>query len=78
MHLPRRTCSQLAIAALLATGTLLSAPAASAQAASTVTNGGFEADGTGTATPSGWSTQQTSGTGNASYTEAGGHPAATG
>ncbi|MER6732048.1 glycosyl hydrolase 53 family protein [Streptomyces puniciscabiei] len=45
-------------------------PAQTAQAASTLTNGGFEADGTGVATPTGWSEYGDTG---ASYTEAGGH-----
>ncbi len=41
-----------------------------AQAASTLTNGGFESGGTGTATPAGWSEYGDTG---ASYTEPGGH-----
>ncbi|MFJ5034294.1 glycosyl hydrolase 53 family protein [Streptomyces sp. NPDC088560] len=45
-------------------------PAQAAHAASTLTNGGFEADGTGTATPTGWSEYGDTG---ASYTESGGH-----
>ncbi|WP_437089580.1 glycosyl hydrolase 53 family protein [Streptomyces sp. enrichment culture] len=45
-------------------------PAPAAQAASTLTNGGFEADGTGAATPAGWSEHGSAG---ASYVEAGGH-----
>ncbi|WP_037607612.1 glycosyl hydrolase 53 family protein [Streptacidiphilus rugosus] len=65
-HLTART----ACVSLLAATALLGGPALTAHAATTVANGGFEADGTGTATPTGWSA---SGSTAASYTEAGGH-----
>jgi arabinogalactan endo-1,4-beta-galactosidase len=69
MFHPRRTLRALLLP--LAAGLALTAlPAQTAQAASTLTNAGFEADGTGTAVPSGWSE---SGTTAASYVEAGGH-----
>ncbi|MFD0313203.1 glycoside hydrolase family 53 protein [Streptomyces flavalbus] len=69
MFHPRRTLK--ALLPPLAAGLALTAlPAQSAQAASTLTNGGFEADGTGAAVPSGWSEY---GSTAASYTEAGGH-----
>ncbi|WP_033213496.1 glycoside hydrolase family 53 protein [Kitasatospora phosalacinea] len=44
-----------------------------AGAAGTLTNTGFEADGTGTAAPTGWSVYSAAGQNGASYTEAGGH-----
>jgi arabinogalactan endo-1,4-beta-galactosidase len=69
MFHPRRTLKAL-LAPLVAGLALTALPAQSAHAASTLTNGGFEADGTGTVTPSGWSEYGTTG---ASYTEAGGH-----
>jgi hypothetical protein len=49
-----------------------SPPTQSAQAAdtSTLINGDFEADGTGTATPAGWSTNNAAGQSDASYTDA--------
>ncbi|MFE9169650.1 glycosyl hydrolase 53 family protein [Streptomyces kebangsaanensis] len=56
----------LPLAAGLALTTL---PAQTARAASTLTNPGFEADGTGAATPSGWSEYGDTG---ASYVESGG------
>ncbi|MER5202033.1 arabinogalactan endo-1,4-beta-galactosidase [Streptomyces sp. NPDC002825] len=65
-----------ATALAAALGALLLAPlpaAHRAEAASTLTNAGFEADGTGTATPSGWSTYSATGQNSASFTEAGGH-----
>ncbi|MFD5518763.1 arabinogalactan endo-beta-1,4-galactanase [Streptomyces sp. NPDC127066] len=69
MFHPRRTLRALLLP--LAAGLALAAlPAQTAQAASTLTNAGFEADGTGAAVPSGWSE---SGTTAASYVEAGGH-----
>jgi arabinogalactan endo-1,4-beta-galactosidase len=69
MFHPRRTLRALLLP--LAAGLALTAlPAQTAQAASTLTNAGFEADGTGTALPGGWSE---SGTTAASYVEAGGH-----
>ncbi|WP_435213641.1 glycoside hydrolase family 53 protein [Streptomyces sp. bgisy034] len=72
MFHPRRTLRALLIplAAGLALTTL---PAQTASAASTLTNGGFESDGTGTATPAGWSTYSAAGQNSASFTEAGGH-----
>jgi arabinogalactan endo-1,4-beta-galactosidase len=65
---PRRTLMALLppLAAGLALATL---PAQSAQAASTLTNGGFEADGAGAAAPSGWSEY---GSTAASFAESGG------
>ncbi|MFD7302649.1 glycosyl hydrolase 53 family protein [Streptomyces pharetrae] len=66
---PRRTLRALLLplAAGLALTTL---PAQTAEAASTLTNGGFESDGAGTGTPAGWSEYGSAG---ASFTEAGGH-----
>ncbi|MGW3731431.1 glycosyl hydrolase 53 family protein, partial [Streptomyces sp. NPDC000851] len=65
---PRGTLRALLLP--LAAGLALTAlPAPTAAAASTLTNGGFEADGTGAATPSGWSEYGSTG---ASYVEAGG------
>ncbi|MEU3527707.1 arabinogalactan endo-1,4-beta-galactosidase [Streptomyces sp. NPDC038707] len=65
---PRRTIT--ALLPPLAAGLALTAlPAQTAQAASTLTNGGFESDGTGAAVPAGWSEYGDTG---ASYTEAGG------
>ncbi|MEV6200097.1 arabinogalactan endo-1,4-beta-galactosidase [Streptomyces sp. NPDC051771] len=62
-----------ALATALGAGLLLAPlPAQQAVAASTLTNTGFEADGTGTATPSGWSTYSAAGQNAASFTEAGG------
>jgi arabinogalactan endo-1,4-beta-galactosidase len=63
---PRRTFRALLLP--LAAGLALTAP--SAHAASTLTNGGFEADGAGAATPGGWSEYGDTG---ASFTEPGGH-----
>ncbi|MFD8222183.1 glycosyl hydrolase 53 family protein [Streptomyces sp. NPDC059697] len=69
MFHPRRTLRTLLLP--LAAGLALTAlPAQTAQAASTLTNAGFEADGAGTATPGGWSEYGDTG---ASYVEAGGH-----
>jgi arabinogalactan endo-1,4-beta-galactosidase len=69
MFHPRRTLRALLLP--LAAGLALTAlPAQTAQAASTLTNGGFETDGTGTGTPGGWSEY---GSTAASFTEAGGH-----
>jgi arabinogalactan endo-1,4-beta-galactosidase len=66
---PRRTIRVLLLP--LAAGLALTfLPAQTASAASTLTNGGFEADGTGAATPAGWSEYGDTG---ASYTESGGH-----
>ncbi|MGW3649594.1 glycoside hydrolase family 53 protein [Streptomyces sp. NPDC000878] len=77
MFHPRRTpgrTTRRALKALLlplAAGLALTAlPATSAQAASTLTNGGFEADGSGAAVPNGWSEY---GSTAASYVESGGH-----
>jgi arabinogalactan endo-1,4-beta-galactosidase len=68
MFHPRRTLR--ALLPPLAAGLALTAlPAQSAQAASTLTNTGFEADGSGAATPSGWSEY---GSTAASFTESGG------
>jgi arabinogalactan endo-1,4-beta-galactosidase len=72
MFHPRRTLRALLLP--LTAGLALTAlPATTAQAASTLTNGGFESDGTGTATPAGWSTYSAAGQNSASFTEAGGH-----
>jgi arabinogalactan endo-1,4-beta-galactosidase len=69
MFHPRRTLRALLLP--LAAGLALTAlPAPSAQAASTLTNGGFESDGAGAATPSGWSEY---GSTAASFVESGGH-----
>ena len=72
MFHPRRTLRALLLP-LVAGLALVALPAPSAQAASTLTNGGFESDGTGTATPAGWSTYSAAGQNSASYTESGGH-----
>ncbi|MGW1724228.1 glycoside hydrolase family 53 protein [Streptomyces sp. NPDC002306] len=69
MFHPRRTIRALLLP-LLAGLALVTPPAQSAQAAGTLTNGGFETDGTGTATPGGWSEYGDTG---ASYVESGGH-----
>ena len=72
MFHPRRTLRALLLP--LAAGLALTAlPAQSAQAAAALTNGGFEADGTGTAKPAGWSTYSAAGQNSASFTESGGH-----
>ncbi|MEV6166949.1 arabinogalactan endo-1,4-beta-galactosidase [Streptomyces sp. NPDC051954] len=69
MFHPRRTLRALLLP--LAAGLALTAlPAQTAQAASTLTNTGFESDGAGAATPAGWSEYGSTG---ASYVEAGGH-----
>ncbi|MFJ8082334.1 arabinogalactan endo-beta-1,4-galactanase [Streptomyces sp. NPDC096205] len=69
MFHPRRTIKALLLP--LAAGlALTSLPAQTAQAASTLTNGGFETDGAGTGTPSGWSEYGDTG---ASFSESGGH-----
>ncbi|MEU3936734.1 arabinogalactan endo-1,4-beta-galactosidase [Streptomyces sp. NPDC029044] len=69
MFHPRRTLRALLLP--LAAGLALTAlPATSARAASTLTNGGFETDAAGAATPSGWSEYGDTG---ASFTESGGH-----
>ncbi|GAA2429390.1 arabinogalactan endo-1,4-beta-galactosidase [Streptomyces glaucus] len=68
MFHPRRTLRALLLP--LAAGLALTAlPAQAAHAASTLVNGGFEADGAGAATPAGWSESGATG---ASYVEAGG------
>ncbi|MFF9283363.1 glycosyl hydrolase 53 family protein [Streptomyces griseosporeus] len=69
MFHPRRTIRALLLP-LLAGLALTALPAPSAQAASTLTNGGFESDGAGAAVPAGWSEY---GTAAASFSEAGGH-----
>ena len=72
MFHPRRTLKALLLP--LAAGLALTAlPAQSAHAASTLTNPGFESNGTGTTTPTGWSTYSAGGQTAASFTEAGGH-----
>ncbi|MFE1927207.1 arabinogalactan endo-beta-1,4-galactanase [Streptomyces asoensis] len=72
MFHPRRTLRALLLP--LAAGLALTALSAqTAQAATTLTNGGFETDGAGTATPAGWSTYSATGQNSASFTESGGH-----
>ncbi|WP_432133410.1 MULTISPECIES: glycoside hydrolase family 53 protein [unclassified Streptomyces] len=72
MFHPRRTLKALLVP--LTAGLALTAlPAQTARAATTLTNGGFESDGTGTAAPAGWSTYSAAGQNSASFTEAGGH-----
>ncbi|MBS2965308.1 glycosyl hydrolase 53 family protein [Actinocrinis puniceicyclus] len=68
----RRGSSTLAIplAAALAATALTAVPAAATTSTPAVANPGFEANGTGVASPSGWSS---SGTTTADYTESGGH-----
>ncbi|MEU0112507.1 arabinogalactan endo-1,4-beta-galactosidase [Streptomyces bobili] len=69
MFHPRRTLRALLLP--LTAGLALTAlPAQTAQAASTLTNAGFEADGAGSAAPSGWSEYGDTG---ASFAESGGH-----
>ncbi|MFV0137577.1 arabinogalactan endo-beta-1,4-galactanase [Streptomyces sp. HMX87] len=70
MFHPGRTLIRALLLPLAAGLCLTALPAPSAHAASTLTNGGFEADGGGAATPAGWSEYGSTG---ASYTEAGGH-----
>jgi arabinogalactan endo-1,4-beta-galactosidase len=53
--------------------TFATATAYAATGTATLVNGDFEADGTGTATPAGWTTRNAPGQDNASYTETGGH-----
>ncbi|HEU5356576.1 MAG TPA: glycosyl hydrolase 53 family protein [Actinocrinis sp.] len=60
----------LPLAAALAATPLVAVPASATTSTPTVANPGFEADGSGVASPSGWSS---SGTTSADYTEAGGH-----
>lgn len=78
MHLAQRAHrpwhTRLGATAATALGALLLAalPAPQAHAAATLTNPGFEADATGTATPAGWSTSSATGQNSASYTESGG------
>ncbi|MER7623167.1 arabinogalactan endo-1,4-beta-galactosidase [Streptomyces sp. NPDC126503] len=75
MHCVRRRLRLRAAALTAALSALLLAPlpaAPRAQAASTLVNAGFESDGTGTATPAGWSTYSATGHHAASFTEAGG------
>jgi arabinogalactan endo-1,4-beta-galactosidase len=68
MFHPRRTLRALLLP--LAAGLALTAlPAQTAKAASTLTNGGFEADGAGAAAPAAWSEY---GSATASFTESGG------
>ncbi|MFJ4695424.1 arabinogalactan endo-beta-1,4-galactanase [Streptomyces sp. NPDC088766] len=69
MFHPRRTLRALLLP--LTAGLALTAlPAQTAQAAATLTNAGFEADGAGAAVPGGWSEYGDTG---ASFTESGGH-----
>ncbi|WP_413755908.1 arabinogalactan endo-beta-1,4-galactanase [Streptomyces sp. MMBL 11-3] len=71
MFHPRRILKALLLP--LAAGLALTLlPAQSATAATPLTNPGFEADATGTATPAGWSTRSATGQGAASFTEPGG------
>ncbi|MEU4077168.1 arabinogalactan endo-1,4-beta-galactosidase [Streptomyces venezuelae] len=76
MHAVRSRVRLRAAAVAAALAALLLAPlptARHAAAAATLTNAGFESDGTGTATPAGWSTYSAAGQNAASFTEAGGH-----
>ena len=61
------------VAGTLAALGLALVPAGGASAATTVANPGFENDGTGTQSPTGWRTRSFSGAAGASYTEVGGH-----
>ncbi|MFG3232236.1 arabinogalactan endo-beta-1,4-galactanase [Streptomyces antibioticus] len=74
MFHPRRLHPRHVLRALLlplTAGLALTAlPAQTAQAASTLTNGGFESDGAGAAVPNGWSEYGDTG---ASFSESGGH-----
>ncbi|OIJ62643.1 glycosyl hydrolase 53 family protein [Streptomyces mangrovisoli] len=73
MFHPRRTIRhtiRALLLPLLAGLALTALPAPAAQAASTLTNGGFESDGAAVAAPSGWTESGSTG---ASYTESGGH-----
>ncbi|SER50021.1 arabinogalactan endo-1,4-beta-galactosidase [Streptomyces sp. yr375] len=74
MFHPRRTVTRRTLRALLlplAAGLALTAlPAQTATAASTLTNAGFETDGTGAASPNGWTEYGDTG---ASFVESGGH-----
>ncbi|MFG2822072.1 arabinogalactan endo-beta-1,4-galactanase [Kitasatospora sp. NPDC048365] len=72
MHQGTKRALVGAAATLLLTTTAAALPT-TANAASTLTNAGFETDGTATATPTGWSTYSAAGQNSASYTEAGGH-----
>ncbi|MBT2450559.1 glycosyl hydrolase 53 family protein [Streptomyces sp. ISL-43] len=81
MHIVRSTPlrnllrgTRLRAAAVTALGALLLTPlpAQPAHAATTLANSGFEADGTGTATPAGWTTYSATGRTAASFTESGG------
>lgn len=69
MKRPRLTHLAIAIAVALAGQTLSAGPATATTTTPTVANAGFEVGGTGTATPSGWTT---TGSTSCSYTESGG------
>jgi arabinogalactan endo-1,4-beta-galactosidase len=70
----RSLAARAAALGLFTVTALLGAPAPSAHADTvSVTNPGFEANGTGTASPTGWTTYSPDGTASAAYTEAGGH-----
>ncbi|MCX4231532.1 glycoside hydrolase family 53 protein [Streptomyces ortus] len=75
MFHPRRTSRTLKtlLLPLAATLALTLLPAQSANAATPLTNPGFEANSTGTATPTGWTAHSATGQTAASFTEAGGH-----
>lgn len=60
-------------ATLMLSAAVVALPTTSASAASTLTNPGFESNGSATATPTGWSTYSAAGQNAASFTEAGGH-----
>ncbi|MFF5565713.1 arabinogalactan endo-beta-1,4-galactanase [Streptomyces sp. NPDC012623] len=68
-HTPLRAAATSVLGALL----LTALPAQQAQAATTLTNPGFEADATGTATPAGWGTYSAAGQNAASFSESGGY-----
>jgi len=69
-HFNRSLTLALPLAAALAATTLAAVPASATTSTPTIANAGFEADGSGVASPSGWSS---SGTTSADYTESGGH-----
>ncbi|MCX5409253.1 arabinogalactan endo-1,4-beta-galactosidase [Streptomyces sp. NBC_00335] len=71
-YAPRGTWLRAAAVTALATLLLTPLPAQTARAATTLANTGFEADGTGTATPAGWTASSTTGQSAASFTESGG------
>ncbi len=69
----KRLLTTGAATTLLASAAVVALPVSGAQAATTLTNAGFETGSAATATPTGWSTYSAAGQNSASYTEAGGH-----